>query len=66
MEALPTEDRLKDLIKAAILELLEEQRGLLQNLIEEAVEDVAMSRAIQEGETSQAMDRDQILKLLRA
>lgn len=65
MEALPTEDRLKDLIKAAILELLEERRDLVQNLIEEAVEDVAMSRAIQEGETSQAIDRDQILKLLR-
>jgi len=36
------ENQLKDLMKAAILEIFQERRDLFQDLITEAVEDIAM------------------------
>jgi hypothetical protein len=58
------EDRLKELLKAAIIEVLEERRELLRSLIEEALEDVAFARAIEEGETTELINRSEVLEIL--
>lgn len=60
------EDRLKELLKAAIIEVLEERRDLVRDLIEEAMEDVAMVRAIEEGQGSPIVSRDEVFKILRS
>ena len=39
------ETQLKDLMKSAILEIFEERRDLFQELIAEALEDIAMIKA---------------------
>jgi hypothetical protein len=58
------EDRLKELLKAAIVEVLEERRELLRSLIEEALEDVAFARAIEEGETTELINPSEVLEIL--
>lgn len=58
------ESRLKELLKAAIVEVLEERRELVLDVFEEALEDVALARAIEEGERSPLVSRDEVFKLL--
>ncbi|HEV3469395.1 MAG TPA: hypothetical protein VG148_08760 [Pyrinomonadaceae bacterium] len=40
------DERLKRLLKAAIIEVLEERRDLVRDVVGEALEDVALARAI--------------------
>lgn len=42
-----TQTQLKDLMKVAILEIFQERRDLFQDLIAEALEDLAMIKAIE-------------------
>ncbi len=57
------EGRLKELLKTAIVEVLEERRELVLDVFEEALEDVALVRAIEEGERSPLVSRDEVFKL---
>lgn len=41
--------KLKQLFKTALLEVLEERKDLLREAIEEALEDIALARAIEVG-----------------
>ena len=54
------EGRLKELLKTAIVEVLEERRELVLDVFEEALEDVALVRAIEEGERSPLVNRDEV------
>jgi len=64
MEAQINQAQLKELLKAAIVEVLEERRDLISDLIEEALEDLALARAIEEGESTDIVSRDEVFKLL--
>ena len=58
------EDRLKEVMKAAILEIFQERRELFQELIIEALEDLAMIKAIDEGKDSAPISRETIFAIL--
>ena len=58
--------QLKEVIKAALVEILQEQRGLLYELITEAMEDIALSKAIDEGKDSEAVTRDEVFSILES
>jgi len=58
------EDRLKELLKAAIAEVLEERRDLVVELVEEALEDVGLIRAMEEAEGSPFVSRNEVMRLL--
>ena len=62
----PDEDRLKDLVKTAFREVLDERRDLLCKVLEEALEDVGLVRAIEEGERSNLVHRDKVFELLKS
>jgi hypothetical protein len=64
MEAQINQAQLKELLEAAIVEVLEERRDLISDLIEEALEDLALARAIEEGESTDIVSRDEVFKLL--
>lgn len=64
MELSLNQEQLKDIIKAALVEVLEERQDLLHDALEEALEDVAIIRAIQEGENTGAVSREEIFKIL--
>lgn len=58
------EKKLKNLMKSAFAEALEEQRALVQDIVEEAIEDIALSRAIEQGLGSKFVARDAVMKIL--
>jgi hypothetical protein len=54
------------MLKAAVIEALEERRDLVKDIIEEAMEDIALARAIEEGVGSNSVSRDEVFSLLEA
>lgn len=60
------EPQLKTLVKEAIWELVQEKREELSDLFSEVIEDMALARAIREGEASEPVSRDEVLGLLDA
>lgn len=58
------EAKLKDLLKAAVAEVLEERREFVKEIIEEAMEDVALGRAIEEGVNTGTVSRQEVFTIL--
>ncbi len=58
------EEKLKDLLKSALVEVLVENRDLVQDIVEEAMEDIALARAIEQGLGSEPVSRDQVFTIL--
>ena len=54
----------KELIKTAIVEILQEQKEVFTDIIVEAMEDIALAEAIEEGETTEPVSREAIFKIL--
>jgi hypothetical protein len=59
-----SETQLKDVFKAALVEVLEERSDLLRDVLAEVMEDVALVRAIQDGEASGPVSRDEVFRAL--
>jgi len=59
------ENKTKELIKQAILELIEEREDLIYDLFAEIIEDTLLVAAIREGENSQPASRAEIMGILR-
>ncbi len=64
MQTSISQDEIKKIIKAAIIEVLEERPDLLQEAIENALEDVALYRAIKEGENTEPVKRKEVMDIL--
>ena len=64
MAATIDEEKLKDLLKSAFVEALEENRDLVQDIVEEAMEDIALRRAIEQGLASASISRDEVFAIL--
>jgi hypothetical protein len=59
------ETKLKELLKAAIFELLKEQKEVFSEILTEALEDIGMENAIKEGENTETVSREQIFQILK-
>lgn len=66
VETSMSDDRIKELFKSAILEVLEERSDLLREALAEAIEDLALARAIEDGEGTETVTRDEVFTLLEA
>ncbi|HEX8000671.1 MAG TPA: hypothetical protein VF528_19985 [Pyrinomonadaceae bacterium] len=58
------EAKLKDLFKSALIEVLEERRDLIRDVLEEAIEDIALAHAIEEGAGGKRVSRQDVFKVL--
>ena len=56
-----SEDALRDLLKQAVADALDERRDLLREVVSDALEDLALAAAIREGRESEIVRRDDIL-----
>ena len=61
---LTDDERLKEVVKSAIVEVLEERKDLVREVIEEPLEDAALARAIEEGDRTVMVNREEILRTL--
>jgi len=55
---------LKQVVKEALMELLVERREDFQELLADTFEDAAMIKAIQEGESTALVDKEDVFRLL--
>jgi len=58
------EKRIKELLKDAVLDALLERRDLFYDVMAEVMEDFALAKAIKEGESTESVSKDEILKSL--
>lgn len=65
MTTLAERNELKGLLKESLLEILEERRDLFYDLIAEVFEDMAMVKAIREGEHTPSVPREEIFAILK-
>jgi hypothetical protein len=56
--------KLKTLLKSAFAEALKEQRTLVQDIVEDALEDISLARAIEQGLHSKPVSRVVVYKIL--
>jgi hypothetical protein len=59
-----SENDLKKLIKEALINTLTERSDLLENAVAEAILDMKLGLAIEEGDTGEYADESQIISLL--
>lgn len=65
MADVPIDDaRLKALFKTALIEVLEERKDLLREVIEESFEDVALGCAIEAGRRTDDVTRNEVFSIL--
>ena len=64
MEIPVDESRMKQCFKEAFFEVLEERKDVLNELIAEVMEDIALGHAIQERENTKPVNKQKVLKLL--
>ena len=57
--------RVKELFKEAVLEALQERRDLLYDVFAEVIEDLALTKAIKEGELTESVTRAEVLDSLQ-
>jgi hypothetical protein len=63
-QAVIEESRLKEIMKKAIVEVFEERRNMLSDLVMEALEDIALIRVIKEGEATESVSRAKVFSIL--
>lgn len=57
-------DRLKQTIKQAMLEFFQENKEEFSTLLAEIIEDIALSKAIAEGEETELVERQNVFAIL--
>ena len=57
-------NKIKALFKEALVEVIEENQELVNSILIDALEDIGVSRAIEEGEKSKTVSQDEIFKVL--
>jgi signal transduction histidine kinase len=65
MQSFPDEGKIKQLMKEALIEALQEQRGIFHDLIVEAIEDIALTNAIAQGACTESASRKEIFDILK-
>jgi hypothetical protein len=58
------QEQFKEILKSAIVELIRDNREEVSEFLAEIIEDIAMERAIAEGETTELVNRDSIFQIL--
>ena len=61
---LANEADLKRIFKSALIEALEEKKDLFNDLFREVAEDVALAKAIEEGEKTKKVSRSEVFAVL--
>ena len=64
MEIHIDEDKLKGLTKEALVEVFEDRKEMIYAMVSEVIEDIALARAIKEGESTESIDKQEIISIL--
>lgn len=65
MSSITIDDKtLRNLLKEALIEVLQERPALLGDMLAEVIEDVGLTAAIEEGKKTDAVEKEKVLKAL--
>jgi hypothetical protein len=64
MELSINDEKLKEIIKEAVTEIIKEKRKVFYEIMLEAIEQVGLANAIREGRKNKFVGEDRILKML--
>ena len=64
MQTVIDEDKLKQVFKDAMIEMLEEKQNVFHDMIVDAIEEMALIRAIREGEHTETVSKKEIYNIL--
>lgn len=54
------EKKLRGIVKAALIDAFKENRDLMQDIVEEALEDIAIARAVEQGLETRTVSRKKV------
>ena len=58
-------EKFKHVFKEALTETFQEQRDLLREIIAEAIEDIALAKAVRDGRKTPPVSRAEVMRLLK-
>jgi len=58
------EKKLKNLLKETLIEVIEQKKDLFHDIVAEAIEDIAITNAIKEGESTECTSREEVFKII--
>ena len=58
------EKKLRGILKSAMAEAFKENRELMQDIVQEALEDIAIARAIEQGLQTKSVSRKKVFSVL--
>jgi hypothetical protein len=58
------EKKLRGIVKAALIDAFKENRDLMQDIVEDALEDIAIARAIEQGLETRTVSRKKVFSIL--
>lgn len=58
------EEKIKQLLKTALTEVIQEQKEVFADLLAEIIEDIALEKSIKEGEDTETVSREAIFNIL--
>jgi hypothetical protein len=64
MQTIIDESKLRQVFKDVLVEMFEKKRNVFHDIVIEAMEDIALSRAIQEGEGSGTASKKEVFDIL--
>jgi hypothetical protein len=64
MELSISDEKLKEIMKEALIEIIKEKRKVFYEILLEAIEEVGLANAIREGRKNKFVGEDRILKML--
>ena len=64
MELSINDEKMRDILKEILIEMIQEKRDLFYEIIVEAIEEVALANAITEGRKDDFVSEDRILGML--
>ena len=59
------EDKIKQLFKTALVEVIRENQEVFSDLFAEIIEDIALEKAIKEGENTEPVSRETIFNIFK-
>jgi hypothetical protein len=59
-----SDEKLKEIMKEAVIEIIKEKRKVFYEILLEAIEEVGLANAIREGRKNKFVGEDRILKML--
>ena len=66
MEIITDSSKIKEIFKQAIIEAIEEKKDMVHDLLVGVMEDLAMIHALQEGEKTEVVSRNEVFALLES